>query len=354
MAKSAGKALKLLSDIGIEDPRVDSSILSPGTTHPQACRPTPVGLLFVHRSDSFGACIAPLSAWLGGAWYARPGSIDRVMVRLVSLVLFFACGAAAMVVVAADAPVHGVRVIASWPHDTGAFTQGLVVVDGALYESTGGYGSSTLRRVDLETGRVLQRRELPPRLFAEGLTAWQDELVQLTWRAGVGLRYDRRSLEPLGEFTLAGEGWGLTHDGTDWIVSDGSATLRFLDPETGAERRRVRVLDGRRPVRRLNELEMVPVHAGEPGETHDRLELWANVWYSDRLVRIDPGDGRVLGYVDLAELWPQGQRPHREAVLNGIAYDAEQRRLLVTGKLWPRLYWIAVPGLVPGPDDASE
>jgi len=258
---------------------------------------------------------------------------------------------------ASEVPVYGFRVVQSWPHDPSAFTQGLVVVDGMLYESTGLYGGSTVRRVDLETGRALQQRRLPARLFGEGLTAWQGELVQLTWRAGRVLRYDRATLAPLGELDLQGEGWGLTHDGEHWIVSDGSATLRFLAPDTGAEQRRVSVRDGGRPVRFLNELEMVPVSVDADGPASTavgggpiRDELWANIWHTDRLVRIDPRGGRVLGYVDLAGLLPESERPDREAVLNGIAYDAEQRRLLVTGKLWPRLYWIEVPGLVPGQD----
>jgi glutamine cyclotransferase len=248
--------------------------------------------------------------------------------------------------VAAEPPVHGFVVVESWPHDPQAFTQGLVVADGELYESTGGYGRSSLRRVELETGRVLQQRALPANLFGEGLTAWRGELVQLTWRAGRVLRYERGTFAPVGDIALAGEGWGLTDDGSSWIVSDGSAELRFLDPKTGAEQRRVTVRDRGKPVRRLNELELVPVPtAGEV--TTIGAEIWANIWYSDLLVRIDPADGRVLGYVDLAELWPRRQRSHPEAVLNGIAYDNDRQRLLVTGKLWPRLYWIAVPGLLP-------
>ncbi len=258
---------------------------------------------------------------------------------------------------ATEVAVHGFRVVQSWPHDPSAFTQGLVVVDGVLYESTGLYGQSTLRRVDLETGRVLQQRALPARLFGEGLTAWQGELVQLTWRAGRVLRYDRATLAPLGELVLPGEGWGLTHDGEHWIVSDGSSRLRFLAPDTGAEVRRVSVRDGDRRVRFLNELEMVPVSVDAEGPASTaagdgtiRDELWANIWHTDRLVRIDPRGGRVLGYVDLGGLLPESERPNREAVLNGIAYDAERRRLLVTGKLWPKVYWIEVPGLVPGTD----
>jgi glutamine cyclotransferase len=257
----------------------------------------------------------------------------------------------------AGAPVHGFRVIDSWPHDPSAFTQGLVMADGVLYESTGGYGHSSVRRVDLGSGRVLQQRALPDDLFGEGLTLWHDELVQLTWRAGRLLRYDRRMLTPVGEFKLPGEGWGLTHDGRAWIISDGSATLRFLDPETGAELRRVEVRDGLTPVRQLNELELVPVPvpsaAGEAAGAV-REEVWANIWHSDRIARIDPANGRVLGYVDLSELWPSQQRPHAQAVLNGIAYDTQQQRLLVTGKHWPRLYSIAVPGLLRGSAGLAE
>ncbi len=243
---------------------------------------------------------------------------------------------------AEPAPVHGFRVVESWPHDPRAFTQGLVMIDGELYESTGGYGNSSLRRVRLDTGEVLQQRDLPRQLFGEGLTAWRGQLVQLTWRAGVGLRYEQATFAPLGAFEVAGEGWGITHHEDAWIISDGSAQLRFLDPNTGAESRRLAVEDDGEPVRRLNELEMVPVRIDGVGL---RVEVWANIWRRDRLVRIDPADGRVLGYVDLRGLWPRRERPHAEAVLNGIAWDATEQRLLVTGKLWPRLYWVEVPGL---------
>jgi glutamine cyclotransferase len=269
---------------------------------------------------------------------------------LVAVGLFLQTAAAAE-----DVPVQGYRVVESWPHDTSAFTQGLVVVDGQLYESTGGYGRSTVRRVDLESGEVQQVRALPRRLFGEGLTAWRGELVQLTWRAGVGLRYERATLAQLGDFKVAGEGWGITEDGARWIISDGSAALRFLDPASGDELGRVTVRDGERPVSRLNELEMVPVpvpmqvagpESGD-GDSTRRNEVWANIWFQDRIVRIDPEDGRVLGYVDLTGLWPRAQRPSRDAVLNGIAWDADKQRLLVTGKLWPRLYWIEIPGLLP-------
>ncbi|KAA6182845.1 glutaminyl-peptide cyclotransferase [Thiohalocapsa marina] len=228
----------------------------------------------------------------------------------------------------APAPVQGYRVVASYPHDPSAFTQGLAFHDGALYESTGLYGRSTLRRVELASGRVLQQVALPDTMFGEGITVWRDEIVQLTWRAHRGLRFDRASLRQSGEFHLPGEGWGLTHDGRRWIVSDGTADLRFLDPQTQREVRRVQVQDAGRPLRRLNELEFIDG------------EVWANIWHDDRLVRISPADGRVLGYVDLQGLRPEGLRRHREAVLNGIAYDVDRGRLLVTGKYWPWLYHI--------------
>ena len=300
------------------------------------------------------------------------GWCRRVQRSALSLAGGCACGFLVAAAVTADdgLPVHGFRVVASWPHDPTAFTQGLVWANGALYESTGGHGHSSLRRVDLASGRVVQQRLLSDSLFGEGLTAWRGTLVQLTWRAGRVLRYDQATFAALDELSLAGEGWGLTHDGERWIISDGSSTLRFLDPATGAETRRVQVLAEGRPLRRLNELEWVPVpvadaHSGADattatGATSGRLrkrrdEIWANIWHDDRLARIDPADGEVLGYVDLTGLWPQRKRPHPEAVLNGIAFDAARRRLLVTGKHWPRLYWIAVPGLLPagsvgGPD----
>lgn len=231
---------------------------------------------------------------------------------------------------AGGAPLSKAQVVARYPHDPEAFTQGLVIVGGQLYESTGGYGTSSLRRVDLETGQVLQRVALPKQWFGEGLVDWDDELILLTWRAGIGLRYQRSTLEPQGRFTISGEGWGLTQDGHHWIMSDGSAELRFLDPADGRELRRVRVLDGEEPVRRLNELEYL------------RGEIWANVWYRDELVRIDPETGQLLGKIDLSGLWPQGQRRRSEQVLNGIAYDRSTDQIFVTGKHWPWLYQIEV------------
>ena len=227
-------------------------------------------------------------------------------------------------------PVFGYRVVASFPHDPHAFTQGLIYVDGQLFEGTGNYSQSSLRRADLATGRIEQEKRLPPHLFGEGVTLWQDRLIQLTWREELGLIYDRDSLALVDTFEYSGEGWGLAHDGHHWIMSDGTDELRFLDPDTHRVVRRLPVRDGARAIDNLNELEWV------------EGEIWANIWHSDRIARIDPATGRVTGWIDLSELYPTAERPHREAVLNGIAYDAKTRRLFVTGKDWPRLYEIEI------------
>ncbi|MBK1703076.1 glutamine cyclotransferase [Halochromatium glycolicum] len=256
-----------------------------------------------------------------------------MVVRLSAALCSVALLLAGCLAVQAGVPVSQVRIVARFPHDPNAFTQGLAFAEGELYEGTGGYGRSSLRRVDLASGRVLERVALPRQFFGEGITAWRDELIQLTWRAGIGLRYRRASLTETGRFSVAGEGWGLTDDGRHWIMSDGSAELRFLEPADGKEVRRLPVSDDGKPVRRLNELEFV------------RGEVWANIWYQDRLARIDPATGRVLGYVDLSDLWPRDRARERAQVLNGIAFEPETGRLFVTGKRWPWLYRIAIPAL---------
>ncbi|MCK7576060.1 MAG: glutaminyl-peptide cyclotransferase [Chromatiales bacterium] len=206
----------------------------------------------------------------------------------------------------------------------------MIFIDGQLYESTGHYGRSTLRRVDLETGRVEQEIRLAPNLFGEGLMHWRGRLVQLTWREQLGIIYDAKTFERLETFQYQGEGWGLTHDDRQWIMSDGTDELRFLDPETRNVVRRLKVRAGTRPVHRLNELEYI-----------DRA-IWANVWRSDHLVRIAPDSGQVTAVIDLTTLYPAGERVNPEAVLNGIAHDASTGRLFVTGKYWPRLYEIVI------------
>lgn len=227
-------------------------------------------------------------------------------------------------------PIYTCSIINTYPHDPQAFTQGLVVDDGILYESTGLLGRSSVRKVDLKTGAVLQIHRLPGQLFGEGITIFGERLIQLTWQSAVGLIYDKRSFRLLEEFRYHGEGWGLTHDGTRLIMSDGTATLRFLHPDTYGEVGSLTVFDGNGPVPGLNELEYV------------RGEVYANVWPTSRIVRIDPATGRILAWLDLETLSRRNAAFNPDAVLNGIAYDPRGDRLFVTGKLWPNLYEIKV------------
>ena len=229
----------------------------------------------------------------------------------------------------ARTPTFGFQVVRSYPHDRQAFTQGLIYRDGFLYEGTGLNGRSGIRKVKLETGEVLQIQPLDPQHFGEGITDWKRTLIQLTWRSEVGFVYDIGTFTKSRTFQYRGEGWGLTHDRTRLIMSDGSAELRFLDPETLAETGRITVRDGRERVADLNELEFVDG------------EVLANVWQTDRIARISPKDGRVTGWIDLAGLLPASERVP-DAVLNGIAHDAATGRLFVTGKLWPRLFEITL------------
>ena len=240
------------------------------------------------------------------------------------------------------APVFGYKVVHKYPHDHAAFIQGLIYLDGVFYESDGPivainasgsvYGPSSLRKVKVETGEVLQKIEVPEQYheqyFAEGLTDWKNNLIQLTWKAGVGFVYDRSSFNRLRTFGYGGEGWGLTHDGTRVIESDGSSVLRFFDPETLHETGSLPVTDGGQPVDQLNELEYI------------KGEIWANVWQTDRIVVIDAKTGHVNRWIDLRGLLSSSDRTDRVDVLNGIAYDAAHDRVFVTGKLWPKLFEI--------------
>jgi glutamine cyclotransferase len=228
------------------------------------------------------------------------------------------------------AAVAGYRVVKVYPHDPNAYTQGLIYRNGFLFESTGLQGRSTLRKVRLESGAVVQQHRVDPAHFAEGLTEWNGQLIQLTWRSNVAFVYALDTFMPRRTFTYPGEGWGLTHNDKELILSDGTATLRFLDPATFREIRRVVVTDGRTAVQQLNELEYV------------RGEVYANVWHSDRIARISPQTGRVTGWIDLKGLLSPIYRLDAEAVLNGIAYDPAGNRLFVTGKLWPQLFEIQV------------
>jgi glutamine cyclotransferase len=225
-------------------------------------------------------------------------------------------------------PVYIYEIKNSYPHDRAAFTQGLVFRDGFLWESTGQYGSSSLRQVELATGRVLRSVPVSREFFAEGMTIFGGKVYQLTWQEKRAFVYDAKDFRRVGEFKYEGEGWGLTHDGESLVMSDGTSTLRFLDPETFAVRRTVRVEDRGRPVAQLNELEYV------------RGEIFANVWQEDRVARIDPRTGRVTGWIDLRGLLRESDARGDEDVLNGIAYDESGDRLFVTGKLWPKLFEI--------------
>jgi glutamine cyclotransferase len=225
-------------------------------------------------------------------------------------------------------PVYTYRVANTYPHDRAAFTQGLVFEEGLLYEGTGLRGRSTLRLVELDTGNVLKLYSLPVQLFGEGVTVYGDKIFQLTWQAHIGFVYDKDSFELLQEFEYPTEGWGITHDDQRLIMSDGTSALHFLDPETLEEVGQIEVYDQNGPVTRLNELEYI----------HGKV--YANVWKADRIVMIDPQTGQVTGWVDLTGLLSGGDRVPPVDVLNGIAYDAENERLFVTGKLWPKIFEI--------------
>jgi glutaminyl-peptide cyclotransferase len=231
---------------------------------------------------------------------------------------------------AAQPRQYGYQVVHVYPHDRNAFTQGLEFRAGFLYEATGLNGHSTLRKVKLETGEVVQQISLPPEYFGEGITVINQQIIQLTWRAQTGFVYDQNSFQRLRSFSYSGEGWGLANDGAQIYMSDGSPQIRVWDPVTLHEKRRFTVRDDGAPVTYLNELEWV------------RGEIYSNVWQTDRVARISPTDGRVLGWVDLAGLLPAADRTEHVDVLNGIAYDVLGDRLFVTGKLWPKLFEIKI------------
>jgi glutamine cyclotransferase len=228
-----------------------------------------------------------------------------------------------------EVPLFTYQIVRTYLHDPRAFTQGLQYLDGFLYEGTGQNGQSSIRKVKLETGEVLQKRDVPAEHFGEGITVWKNDLIELTWRTHVAFVYDRVTFEPKNRFSYPGEGWGLTHDGVNLIMSDGSNELRLLDPTTFAEKRRIRVTAAGIPLRNLNELEYV------------KGEIFANVWQTDAVARIAPDTGRVTGYIDLSGLLTASERSQTD-VLNGIAYDEGRDRLFVTGKYWPKLFEIKV------------
>lgn len=220
--------------------------------------------------------------------------------------------------------------VATHPHDAAAFTEGLFYLDGALYESTGLEGQSDIRKVAIETGEILQRRIIEPPYFGEGIVNWGGKLVSLTWRHRKGFVWKLADFAPVADFRYEGEGWGLTQDGRSLIMSDGSAQLRFLDPDSLTEQRRITVTWNGRAVDRLNELEYV------------KGEVWANIWYDTHIARIDPATGVVIDWIDVAALRKAAGVTDSEAVANGIAYDAAKDRIFITGKNWPSLFEIKV------------
>lgn len=255
------------------------------------------------------------------------------MLHLRSIVAILCCVVISPAI--ADIPVPDsadtFRIVHIYPHDSNAFIQGLIYLDGHLYESTGLTGHSSLRMVDLTTGNVLQKHDLPAQYFGEGLTDWGSTLIQLTWTSHLAFVYDRFSFSVLRTFPYEGEGWGLTHDGTQLIMSDGTSYLRFLDPKSFRVTRRLHVIDeAGKGVENLNELEYI------------RGEIYANVWQTDEMVRISTHSGRVLGRIDLKGIIDKRELRGEGAVLNGIAYDSAHDRLFVTGKLWPKLFEIKI------------
>jgi len=259
--------------------------------------------------------------------------MNAILNRLVlafSVMLVIAIGACSDSVPSSenDIPTYTYRVINTYPHDREAFTQGLVFDGSVLYEGTGLRGRSTLRCVDLESGNVLQMYELPAEFFGEGITLYSDKIIQLTWKSRIGFVYDKNSFELLRTFSYSTEGWGITYDGERLIMSDGTAMLYFLDVETLEYIGNVEVTGKRGPVIRLNELEYV------------NGEIYANIWKTDRIARIEPLTGRVTGWLNLEGLLSQEDFEEPVDVLNGIAYDSKNNRLFVTGKLWPKLFEI--------------
>lgn len=222
------------------------------------------------------------------------------------------------------------EVVNSFPHDPKAFLQGLLWHDGYFYESTGRYGESTLRKVDVQTGNVLKKTDLPSDLFGEGLALAGDRLVQLTWKSKRGFVYDLATFEKKQEFTFDTEGWGITYDGKNFIMSDGSDTLFFLDPQSFQVTRKLNATMDNNRIFQLNELEYI------------EGEIWSNVWQQDLILRIDPSTGHVTSFLNMRDLLPANLRTGSEDVLNGIAYDAKTKRIFVSGKLWPRIFEIKV------------
>jgi glutaminyl-peptide cyclotransferase len=258
------------------------------------------------------------------------------MFSLRRFALSFALAAYLLIVdCAAAAPTLSYKVVARYPHSTDSYTEGFLYLNGLFYEGTGIAGHSALLAIEPETGKTLQKREMPPEYFGEGIVDWGPNIYQWTWQHHICFVYDRFSLRTVKQFSYAGEGWGMTRTAKEIITSDGSATLRFRDPATFQETHHILVKDGTKIVDQLNELEFI------------KGEIYANVWHSDLIARISPRDGHVIAWIDLSGLLPDDQKINAESVLNGIAYDAQRDRIFVTGKQWPAVFEIKVVPLQP-------
>jgi glutaminyl-peptide cyclotransferase len=259
--------------------------------------------------------------------------VSRLLVAF-ALLMPLGCNAAAP----APTRVDGYKIVATYPHSTQNYTEGFFYRDGLFYEGTGMLGRSALLVTQPDTGKVVQRRDLDAKYFGEGIIDWGPNLYQWTWETHIGFVYDRFSMRLVRQFTYTGEGWGMTRSAKEIITSDGTAVLRFRNPESFAETRHILVKDGNTLVGQLNELEYI------------KGEIYANVWHSERIARISPKDGHVIAWIDLTGILPDDQRVDAESVLNGIAYDAGHDRLFVTGKQWPKIFEIKiVPKPTPKP-----
>ena len=263
--------------------------------------------------------------------FSLPRSAARQIVGVLIVLLSLAtlnCQNSQTTATVDKGPTYGYEVVHVFAHDPDAFTQGLIFHEGNWLESTGEVGRSSLRRVEIDSGKVLQKVDVPPPYFAEGITLLKGKIYQLTWQHQLGFVYDALTFEKTGEFKYTGEGWGLANNGQSLILSDGTNRIRFLDPDNFQVTRTIAVLDGHTAVAEINELEYV------------QGEIYANIWHADRIARIDPEIGKVVGWINLAGLLKPGEVQDEEAVLNGIAYDQVSGRLFVTGKLWPKIFEI--------------
>jgi glutaminyl-peptide cyclotransferase len=254
-----------------------------------------------------------------------PSSYFRRILLYLALLVLLLSGAST-----GAAPVDSYKVVAKYPHSTESYTEGFLYLDGMFYEGTGRTGRSAVMALDPQTGKVIARRDLPQEYFGEGIVDWGPYILEWTWKSHICFVYDRLTLQPVTQFTYAGEGWGMTRNATELITSDGSATLRFRDPNTFQETHHIVAKDGGKVIDNLNELEFV------------KGEIYANIWHSDRIARISPRDGHVIAWIDLTGLLASAQKVDAEAVLNGIAYDSQHDRLFVTGKEWPTIFEIEI------------